>query len=128
MSDPARSTEPAPRDDLVAAVRLTPSTARRICHQIDRSVQGTYGAHDGLRELVHLGTQQMIAAGGSRETIQREISRCITDRPPTDISTEPALSRHKAEMVGLNKLMLDWADAELTASSRQSNGMKKSGR
>jgi hypothetical protein len=92
------------------AVRLTPSTARRISHQIERTVQGTYGAHDGLRELVHLGTQQMLIAGASREAIRREIALCISDRRPSEICTEPALSRHKAEMVKLTSLMLSWAD------------------
>ena len=111
MTEPARSTQLAPPPhDFAGAVRLTPSTARRIGHQIDRSVQGTYGAHDGLRELVHLGAQQMIAAGASREAIRREIALCVTERPPTEITAEPALSRHKVAMTELTKMMLTWAD------------------
>ena len=110
MTEPARSLESEPRDDFAAAVTLTSSTARRISHQIDRSVQGTYGAHDGLRELVHLGVQQMLVAGASRDMIHNEIAQCVTDRPPTLICTEPALSRHNAEMVALTRMMLGWAD------------------
>jgi hypothetical protein len=110
MTDASSSARQAPPDDFAVAVRLTASTARRISHQIERTVQGTYGAHDGLRELVHLGTQQMLVAGASREAIRREITLCISDRLPTTITTEPALSRHKAEMVKLTTLMLTWAD------------------
>lgn len=110
MTEAARSTHELPSDDFNTAVRLTPSTARRIGHQIDRSVQGTYGAHDGLRELVHLGAQQMIAAGATRDAVRREIAMCVTDRPPTEITAEPALSRHKAAMIALTTLMVTWAD------------------
>lgn len=110
MTDASSSAQTAPRDDFVPTVRLTPSTARRISHQIERSVQGTYGAHAGLRELVHLGTQQMLVAGASRGDIHREIALCVSDRVPSDITAEPALSRHKAEMVKLTSMMLGWAD------------------
>lgn len=110
MSDAARSAQSHAPDDLAPGLRLTPSTARRIGHQIERSVQGTYGAHAGLRELVHLGAQQMLVAGASREAIRGEIARCVSDRPPAEIDTEPALSRYKAEMVKLTTMMLEWAD------------------
>jgi hypothetical protein len=110
MTDAARSTDLPTREEPGLSVRLTASTARRIGHQIDRSVQGTYGAHDGLRELVHLGAQQMLAAGASREAVRREIGLCVTDRPPTEITAEPALSRHKAEMTKLTAMMLAWAE------------------
>jgi hypothetical protein len=116
MADAARSTDSPVREELGSSVRLTPSTARRIGHQIERSVQGTYGAHDGLRELVHLGAQQMLAAGASRDAIRREIGLCVTDRPPTEITAEPALSRHKAEMAKLSAMMLAWADECSTAA------------
>jgi hypothetical protein len=114
MTDAAGSAHSVSRDEFATAVRLTASTARRISHQIERSVQGTYGAHAGLRELVHLGTQQMLVAGASREAIRSEIARCISDRPPTEIGSEPALSRHNAEMAKLQSMMLAWAD-ECTA-------------
>jgi hypothetical protein len=110
MTDAAGSAHSTAREDFAPAVRLTPSTARRISHQIERSVQGTYGAHAGLRELVHLGTQQMLVAGASREAIRGEIARCVSDRPPAEIDSEPALSRYKAEMAKLTSMMLEWAD------------------
>jgi hypothetical protein len=106
----AASSHLSAQDDFAVSVRLTASTARRIGHQIDRSVQGTFGAHDGLRELVHLGTQQMLDAGASREAIRREIALCISDRPPIGITTEPGLSRHAVEMDKLRSLMLSWTD------------------
>lgn len=109
MSDAAGS-HLSTQEDYAISVRLTPSTARRIGHQIDRSVQGTFGAHDGLRELVHLGTQQMLDAGASREAIRREIALCVSDRPPVGLNSEPALSRHAAEMSKLRALMLSWTD------------------
>jgi hypothetical protein len=110
MTDATGSTHSNSGLEITHAVRLTASTARRISHQIDRSVQGTYGAHDGLRELVHLGAQQMLIAGASRAAIRDEIARCISDRPPAGIEAEPALSRHKAEMAKLTSMMLGWAD------------------
>ena len=114
MTDAAGSARSESQDDFTSGVRLTASTARRICHQIERSVQGTYGAHAGLRELVHLGTQQMLVAGATREAVRGEIARCVSDRPPAEIVTEPALSRYKAEMEKLTSMMLVWAD-ECTA-------------
>jgi hypothetical protein len=110
MSDAARSAQSETREEFAPGLRLTPSTARRISHQIERSIQGTYGAHAGLRELVHLGAQQMLVAGASRDAVRGEIARCISDRPPAEIATEPALSRYKAEMVKLTTMMLEWAD------------------
>lgn len=110
MTDAAGSAHSDTRQDFAPSVRLTASTARRISHQIERSVQGTYGAHDGLRELVHLGAQQMLVAGASRDAIRGEIARCISERPPAEIHTEPALSRYKAEMEKLTSMMLGWAD------------------
>ena len=110
MTDAAGSAQSAAREDFAPDLRLTPSTARRIGHQIERSVQGTYGAHAGLRELVHLGAQQMLVAGATRDAIRGEIARCVSDRPPTEIASEPALSRYKAEMAKLTTMMLEWAD------------------
>jgi hypothetical protein len=110
MTDASGSAQSAPRDDFAASARLTASTARRISHQIDRTVQGTYGAHDGLRELVHLGVQQMLIAGASRETIRRAIASCVADRSPCEITMEPARSRYIAAMTQLTSLMLSWVD------------------
>ena len=59
---------------------------------------------------MHLGTQQMLVAGATRDDIHREIAFCVADRAPSEITAEPALSRHKAEMVKLTNLMLAWAD------------------
>jgi hypothetical protein len=110
MTDASSSAQSAPRDDFPASARLTASTARRISHQIDRTVQGTYGAHDGLRELVHLGAQQMLVAGASREAIRREIASCVTGRLHVEITAEPARSRQAAAMAQLTCLMVAWAD------------------
>ncbi len=118
MTDAAGSAHSTAREDFAPAVRLTPSTARRISHQIERTVQGTYGAHAGLRELVHLGTQQMLVAGASRDAIRGEIARCVSDRPPAEIDSEPALSRYKAEMAKLTSMMLEWADESSAPRSR----------
>jgi hypothetical protein len=122
MTDATGSTQSTPRDDFPVPVRLTASTARRISHQIDRAVQGTYGAHDGLRELVHLGTNQMLIAGATRDIIRREISSCIADRCATDLPSDLARSRHAAAMAQLTTLMLGWTEECSLVTS-----MKKSG-
>jgi hypothetical protein len=110
MTEPARAFVSDATDRSNSMRHLAVSTARRIRHQIDRSVQGTYGAHNGLRELVQLGALQMLSAGASREDIRREMTRCISERPESTITAEPALSRHKAAMVELTRLMILWAD------------------
>jgi hypothetical protein len=109
MTEARRPAEPRQRESPAAGMKLPSSTARRICHQIDRSVQGTYGANDGLHQLVQLGTQQLLAAGASREVIRSEMIRCVSERAPADMP-EPALSRHKALMASLTELMIGWAD------------------
>jgi hypothetical protein len=110
MTEPARTITFASADSSPEPVRLAPSTARRISHQIDRSVHGTYGANEGLRELVQLGAQQMLGAGASRDDIRRQIEECISCRPADGLTTEPAMSRRKAELVALSALMVRWAD------------------
>lgn len=120
MTNAHHSNDPELREPAAPPVKLPSSTARRICHQIDRSVQGTYGAHDGLHQLVHLGTQQLLAAGASREAIHSELVRCVSERPPSDIP-EPALSRQKAQLASLTEMMIGWSD-ECSVSSRSLSG------
>src|SRR4051812_25512326 len=110
MTDASGSTQSTSREDFAVQVRLTASTARRISHQIDRTVQGTYGAHNGLRELVHLGAQQMLIAGASRDAVRREMASCVAARSFVEMTTEPARSRHVAAMAQLTSLMVAWAD------------------
>jgi hypothetical protein len=102
-----------------AALRST--TSRRLSAQIQRMLDGTFGARTGLRSLVRIATSEMILAGGSPDSIRKALTLCA--RPYSQLAVEGAAvedaekgARRETELLALTKLM--HADAEELLASR----------
>jgi len=87
----------------------------RIRNQLERAFRHTFGAEQGLRVLVRLATQQMLAAGHTRPSIHGALMRLVSDHPASGTGRSSLLSgRSRAE--ALTTMMLSWSDSTMTTA------------
>jgi hypothetical protein len=87
----------------------------RIRNQLERAFRHTFGAEQGLRVLVKLATQQMLAAGRTRPSIHGALIRIVNEHPASGTGRSSLLSgRSRAE--ALTTMMLSWSDGTTTTA------------
>ena len=70
----------APRKDRSDGA-LSSVEARRVANQIERVLNGTFGAESGLRMIVRSIARQLLVAGSSPEDVSLALEREVLDHP-----------------------------------------------
>jgi hypothetical protein len=81
---------------------LNGSTELRLHNQLTRAFTNSFGAEQGLHELVKLATIQMLAAGTSRAAIRSALMRVVNDHA--------AFASGRVRGATLSDMMLEWSD------------------
>lgn len=84
---------------------LNGSTELRLHNQLTRAFTNSFGAEQGLRELVRLATMQMLATGTSRAAIRDALIRVVNDH-----AAYAAAGEGQMRGATLSAMMLEWSD------------------
>jgi hypothetical protein len=106
---PGRSQMQKQRDPIASSSGLSGSTALRLHNQLERALQQSFGAEEGLRVLVTLATTQMMASGCSRTAIRNALSRVVSEHQPGEVVLGRVAREQRA--VALTAMMLKWSDS-----------------
>lgn len=81
------------------ATGLSTATELRLRNQLGRVCRNSFGAEQGLRVLVMLATNQMLATGNSRASIRGTLTRLVREHPDANAGA-------------LRKTILQWSDEQ----------------
>jgi hypothetical protein len=95
------------RERIATSAGLSGSTELRLHNQLERALQQSFGAEEGLRVLVTLATTQMLASGCARTAIRSALSRIVSEHQTEASSGNGGDLRAAA----LTAMMLKWSDS-----------------
>ena len=85
------------------------ATTNRLRNQLTRAFQHGFGAEQGLRVLVSLATEQMLAAGVGREAIHSTLQDIVRDHPASQESRSRMIDG-QTRADALTAMILRWSD------------------